>query len=1191
MNFRILLYFFCICAGLTQVRQGYAQVQNADSITRMREAQKRAADSMREARIAFADSLRAVREKRADSLRTIREYRASKHYKDSVAEARQYRLDSIKAVRTAYFDSIRTERKRITDSIVAVRKARTDSIRAVQKHRADSIAVVRKYRECKRYKDSVAVVRKMKLDALKAERKAYNDSVADARRAVIDSMMAARKEVTDSMMAARKQKTDSIAAVRKIRTDSLAKVAEAKKQQRKAEQKRKEEKKQMAFELKLKKKRAAWSNEKMLKKKWSAPRQVIQNTFTRYNYYFNADRKMDEAIANMLRNKKENYDSLLALFPYDPDRDSSLLAADMDSIVQKASLGIQIHDPRTKWGDDLYLLMGQAYYYKGSYENAATTFKYIVSLRDKTKKKGNSGTRVVSRRGEAPSVAQAEDKGAFDFLKHRSVHNESILWLARTYTQSEQVGNAESVLDMLETDPNFPESMNGRMALERAYAYLSTGDFTGAVKHLDVVAADNNLPDWLRMRASFLAGQLYQEQQNYTASIASFKTTLSLHPQIEMDFYALKNLAYSSMYAGSSQEEAIASLKKVLKDAKYTPYYEQVYYVMGRLAASNGNREDAIAYMKKSIESPKSTKKQKALSYATLGDVYYKSGSYIEAKSAYDSVAALIAAAPDDPIIEIAMKRAMALGSVTKPYITIYEQDSLLTLAAMSEKDQRQVVRKYIRMLEDRKADSAFLAENAGVNAAMQNADNNAPGNNNNTAPKFYFTNPVLMQQGFNEFRREWGNRPLVDNWRRIAAVNSRGGSNPISNNDIAGNNDTVMVNGKVIEYDAQGLPTEESLFLFIPRDAEEKDAAMRLLMRAHIELANAYVKDLEDYPPAIKTLDTLDKRFPDHPHKAESVYIRYIIALRQGKLQEAQQYSELLTSKYSDSKYADMVRPSESGAGLTDMTQPVQEYYDETYRQLLDRQYSAVLVRVRDAQRRYSNIAYNKRFTIIEGIASVGVEDYDKADSLLSTFVRMYPTDSLRPWADAVLNYVRTNRPPPPPKDTTAVQILDSNAIKAGSVQEPAAGSVITPNQDVQDFMPVEPINPAPAPPPIPKEYAYDPKADHYAAIFIPAMEQRAMGMKAAVSDFNTFKFGSLGLQTDIKMLQTDQGIIYTQKFKSAGQAKIYINSLASTTQIFREYKPNEYELFVISEPNYRKMEADKNVREYLLFYKQKYK
>jgi thioredoxin-like negative regulator of GroEL len=49
------------------------------------------------------------------------------------------------------------------------------------------------------------------------------------------------------------------------------------------------------------------------------------------------------------------------------------------------------------------------------------------------------------------------------------VHNESILWLARTYTEAHQVENAEAILSLLESDAKLPDDLKGRLAIEKAF--------------------------------------------------------------------------------------------------------------------------------------------------------------------------------------------------------------------------------------------------------------------------------------------------------------------------------------------------------------------------------------------------------------------------------------------------------------------------------------------------------------------------------------------------------------------------------------------------------------------------------------------------------------------------------------------------------------------------------------------------
>lgn len=1124
-----------------------------------RDAQAAYYDSMRIVRQRVLDSTKAARQRISDSLTAIREYRQSDRYKDSVAAIRQARLDSIKLVRQERMDSIKAERQRITDSTVAARTAYVDSIRAIQKRRSDSLAVIREYRQSARYKDSVAVVRKLRLDSIKAERKAYYDSVAAVRQKFNDSVAAARKAYTDSLTAARIAYTDSLKEVRQIRADSIAKIREKREKDKKLREKQREEKAQLALELKIKKKREAWSNEQMLKKRWRFPRSMFQNGFTRYNYYFNADRKMDEALENMLRFRQESYDSLLALYPYDPDRDSSVLSADMDSIINKASVGIQIHDPRTKWGDDLYLLLGQAYYYKGDYKNAADAFKYVVSLRQQYEKEKNKKKKRGSKE-KATGIVQEEEDGFFNALKHRTVHNQAILWLARTYTEENRQGEAETILDLVESDPNFAGSLAGRVALEKSYIRLTEKDYNNAPEHLGIVSKDKELPDWIRMRAAYINGQLLQRQEQYEAAAESYRTALSLHPELEMDFYAKKNIATSMMLAGGKQEEAIDLLENVLKDTKYIKYHEQVYYVLGRLAENSGDKEQAIVYLKDGIASPKATNEQKALSFATLGNIYYDTRRYEEAKAAYDSASALFTT--DGPIVTVTNRRSLALSSLTEPLRVIKDNDSLLALAALDEKDQRSVVRKYIKMLEQRRADSIFMAQNAGLEAAKGNTNNRK-----NNYANWYFTNAVQMQKGLNSFKQKWGNRPLVDNWRRLS---SGGFAGDRGDGDEDGN-------------DSGGIPTEESLLAAIPNDEKSRNEAIGKIQEAYIDAANAYVKELEDYDPGKMLLDTFEQRFPSNTSEAEVLYLRYLIALRQQRVDEAKTYSAKLLSEYPDSEWAKIVKPTEDGAGMVADNSGVVQYYDKTYSMLLQHEYAASLNRAREGQRRFTVPVYKDRFQIIEAISLAKLENFVVADSVLTIFMTAHtdPNDSLRRWADAVLQYVT---------DAKMAAARTGGTLGNKNNTDTTAGNNGGTDNDADVAKKSSNSGTTASTSSAPAAYKYNASDPHKVIFTFANMESRTKGVEAAIKDFNKFKFGSLDLTTDIQMLSGNQGVVAISSFRNKNQALIYMNTLKKTKQIFREYNANEYKLMMISDPNYDKLLNDKSLGGYILFYGKKY-
>ena len=96
-----------------------------------------------------------------------------------------------------------------------------------------------------------------------------------------------------------------------------------------------------------------------------------------------------------------------------------------------------------------------------------------------------------------------------------------------------------------------------------------------------------------------------------------------------------------------------------------------------------------------------------------------------------------------------------------------------MALSELSKKEQQAAVRRYLRDLENKIADSIRNAEEASIAVINQPEAANDVGD----AGNWYFSNPTTMQQGSAEFKKKWGNRPLTDNWRRASSNSFAGGS------------------------------------------------------------------------------------------------------------------------------------------------------------------------------------------------------------------------------------------------------------------------------------------------------------------------------------------------------------------------------------------------------------------------------
>src|SRR5215831_10498246 len=116
--------------------------------------------------------------------------------------------------------------------------------------------------------------------------------------------------------------------------------------------------------------------EKTGEKKFTAPRRFMQNTTTHYNYYFNANDRLNLVIDRAKSIHRDKYNQLLSFYNYTLEQ-TAADKVELDSVIYKVTTGILIHDLRNNWLDNMYLLLGKAYYFRNELDTAFQTFQYI----------------------------------------------------------------------------------------------------------------------------------------------------------------------------------------------------------------------------------------------------------------------------------------------------------------------------------------------------------------------------------------------------------------------------------------------------------------------------------------------------------------------------------------------------------------------------------------------------------------------------------------------------------------------------------------------------------------------------------------------------------------------------------------------------------------------------------------------
>ena len=203
------------------------------------------------------------------------------------------------------------------------------------------------------------------------------------------------------------------------------------------------------------------------------------NTTARYNGYYYGKLKLNRVKESMTSSLQDDYTQLLPLFT--DEQAGSGSKGDLDSVIIKLSVVTQLH-PKSKWVDDCYLLMGESYFYKQNYDDALSTFQYIVgTFKDTGKKKKSKGGKKIK---EGDVTVPWLKQGSGFSLQHKPVRNEALLWLLKSYIDMKKYDEAQSIIKVLAADNSFPFELRDEFTLISTQLYLKQERYADAITPL-----------------------------------------------------------------------------------------------------------------------------------------------------------------------------------------------------------------------------------------------------------------------------------------------------------------------------------------------------------------------------------------------------------------------------------------------------------------------------------------------------------------------------------------------------------------------------------------------------------------------------------------------------------------------------------------------------------------------------------
>jgi tetratricopeptide (TPR) repeat protein len=939
----------------------------------------------------------------------------------------------------------------------------------------------------------------------------------------------------------------------------------------------------------------------------------------KYNGWFNANELLEASVLKLEEQHIDNYNEILPIYEYAAVENADAVKPDLDEAIKKVSVVVTLHE-YSDWADDCYLLIGQAEYLKRDYEAAENALEFYMdefqpngkrtTIKERKRKKGSSASagqsaaaakeanrrqkelqkarkktererkaynkqlRKRKKKGQStddlvrpgtvkapdgttavptpdakkyePSAAElqakkkAEGEQSSIFL-NEPVYDEAILWLAKTYIERENWTSADYQFRRLEGDDILLPKVYEELPVARAYYHMKRENFPQVIPFLEQAIERSN-DRGNKARYSYIIAQLHDRAGNVQAANEYYQKSLDFSNQYDMEFNTQLAILRSGVRTGSmSRADAQASLEKMSKDYKNQPYLGRIYFTMANLALDEKDVKGAIAHLEKSVETVGNDKFQQIESQYLLATLYMQEMMYVEADGAYKATAAIMD--QDDPRYRDVKKLADNLTEIAINLNEIQLQDSLLVLSYKTD-DELKALAKEIKKARQKEADAA-----AANSKYVGNADKKMTPTNPAVAGRGDLPTPIVaggqastfwafdtknLKKTRREFERTWGDIGLTDYWR----VNDKADQFASSDENLEPGAD-----GEIGLYESE----IEDFFKDVPKSDSARALSHTQIRKSMLLLGGLYRDRLEDFNSSIEILEAILTKYPDAPEKLEIYYQLYLSSLSGGDHARAEKYKRLIIDNYPNSRFAKVLSDPNFAASQQSEKDRLIQYYDETYDLFESGQHEQVLTRVRDLEDKFglNNILMGK-FELLKAMSlgsQVGKDAYVEA---LKYIIARYPNSEEEKKAKDMLLLLG---------DASTGKGYGEKGLEAA-------------------------------------RFTMEDNALHFVIVYVKNQETVSINdSKVAIADFHKkfFQLDNLKMTNLVFDPTKNHSLILVRSFTTKDKAMKYYETAVRNPNVFLP-KGAEYEVYPITQKNYREVIKARELATYKQFFEANY-
>lgn len=847
------------------------------------------------------------------------------------------------------------------------------------------------------------------------------------------------------------------------------------------------------------------------------------NLTARFNGYYYSCENINEGIYKVEKNNKDNFEKILPIFIYPSLEKAKSTFPEFDKAIKKSSFCIQRHTIKDKklneipsagkWIDNNWINIGISQFYKKEYYTSLENFEYV-----------------------ARTYTKSQDKYT------------AMLWIAKVNNEIGAVSVSEPILSLLKNEKKLPKDVKRELPLVEADYYMRQGLNTEASTKLMAAVRNKNLLTGIkkskRARYAFIVAQLLEKNKDTKRAKKYYEKTIQLHPQYDLVFYSKIKLARMLDVKRNNSEKTKKDLLKMAKEFKNSDYYDVIYYTLGEIEEKENNKELALTYYKKSVQTSVVNPSQKALSYLKIGELNFEKTNYQLAGAYYDST--VVTLPKDHPQYELIVTRKKTLENLVAQINTIKNEDSLQKVSKLSENQLNNLIDKIIeneeqeeikRQKEKELAEKALETGNAG--ALTNNANN--PANNNGLAANgalFYFYNPNTVALGVADFQKKWGNRKYEDNWRRSnKSITVDDPLNSDSSNATAKNKN---LNKKSRDTYKKGLFTSDSLF------AQSNNR----IIEAYYTMGGIYKEELQNNKKAISTYEELNTRFPTNKYLLNNYYLLYRTHLSDKNSDNAEAYKNKILNEFPQSEFALLLKNPENIEKINHKKTEAETFYIPVYKAYRKQKYDEAYAGAQEGILKFGNNDYRPRFEFIKAICEGKLKSIDTMENSLKLLVARFPKADVTPNANDILQAIKRQKNPElfAPKTSSNTSVKDTFLI---------------------DF-----------------------DKEHYIVAVLPDDPKISNSFKSNLDAFCTKYYADKSFNITSNIYTTGKQLVLLKSFTNALDCNVFATNMLNDKDLFNgDAKREMVDVFPILGNNLSLLYKTKNTEGYKTFYLDNYK